>query len=125
MGRGLIRAGLFLLPSLLLAGADAAAATLPPIIATADNAVPGCVTPPALMQFVAQRNARQYPPPVVDPRFRDIASLYQEVGQCVALPPQQCVGIQGLCLLSDVDRDQLSDFPSVRWCPGERGCRRQ
>jgi hypothetical protein len=94
MGRRLIRAGLVLLPSLLLAGADAAAATLPPIIATADNAVPGCVTPPVLMRFVAQRNARQYPPPVVDPRFRDIASLYQEVGQCVARPPQQCVGIR-------------------------------
>jgi len=91
MGRDLIRAGLVLL---LLAGTNLRAATLPPIIATADNTVPGCVTPSALMKFVAQRNAQQHPPLRIEPRFQDIASHYQEVGQCVARPPQQCVGVR-------------------------------
>jgi hypothetical protein len=62
MGRGLIRARMLLPALLLLAGACAQAGELPPIIATADNAVPSCVRPEALMQFVSERNARQQPP---------------------------------------------------------------
>jgi hypothetical protein len=46
------------------------------------------------MQFVADRNAHHQPPAEVEPRFSDIASLYQKVGQCVARPPQQCVGVR-------------------------------
>ena len=61
MGRGLIRAGMLALPVLLAAGACAQAGELPPIIATADNAVPSCVKPDAPMQFVSERNARQQP----------------------------------------------------------------
>jgi hypothetical protein len=93
MGRGLIRARLLLL-AVLLTGTNARAITLPPIIATADNAVPGCVTPAALMQFVTARNAKQQPPLKIEPRFHGIATLYQEVGQCVARPPHQCVGVR-------------------------------
>jgi hypothetical protein len=81
--------------SLLFVGAGGASAlALPPIIADADNAVPQCVTPAALMQFVADRNGRHQPPLKIDTRFDDIASRYQSVGQCVARPPQKCVGVR-------------------------------
>jgi hypothetical protein len=84
-----------LLPALLLlAGACAQAGELPPIIATADNAVPSCVKPEALMQFVSERNARQQPPRKIESRFEDIAALYRSLGECVARPPQQCVGVR-------------------------------
>jgi len=46
------------------------------------------------MKFVAERNAQQQPPAEIDSRFSGIASLYQTVGQCVARPPQQCVGVR-------------------------------
>lgn len=72
----------------------AGAAPLPPIIATAGNAVPSCVTAAGLMQFVMGRNASQQPPRQIEPRFNNIASLYQSVGKCVARPPQQCVGVR-------------------------------
>lgn len=94
MGRGLTRAGMLALPVLLAAGAWAQAGELPPIIATADNAVPSCVTPDALMQFVSERNARQQPPRKIESRFEGIAALYRSLGECVARPPQQCVGVR-------------------------------
>lgn len=94
MGRGLIRAGMLALPLLLAAGACAQAGELPPIIATADNAVPSCVKPDALMQFVSERNARQQPPRKIESRFEGIAALYRSLGECVARPPQQCVGVR-------------------------------
>jgi hypothetical protein len=94
MGRGLIRAGILLLPLLIVAGACAQAAELPPIIATTDNAVPSCVKPNALMQFVLERNARQQPPRKIESRFEGIAALYRSLGECVASPPQQCVGVR-------------------------------
>ena len=46
------------------------------------------------MKFVAERNAHQQPPAEIEPRFSGIASLYQSAGQCVARPPQQCVGVR-------------------------------
>src|SRR5215470_6790951 len=81
--------------SFLFLGAAAAGATpLPPIVADADNSVPQCVTPVALMRFVADRNAQHQPPLKIDSRFEDIASVYQSIGQCVARPPQKCVSVR-------------------------------
>ncbi|HTT47366.1 MAG TPA: N-acetylmuramoyl-L-alanine amidase [Pseudolabrys sp.] len=78
---------------LLLAGVSHAAA-LPRIIAGADNPVPQCVRPAALMDFVAERNAQHNPPRTIDPRFSNIASLYQSIGRCVARQPEQCVAVR-------------------------------
>lgn len=78
---------------LLVAGASEAA-SLPRIIASADNAVPACVTPASLMDFVAERNASHQPPRTIDPRFSNLAALYQHVGQCVARPPEKCVAVR-------------------------------
>jgi hypothetical protein len=89
-----MRAGLTSILLLILVAGRASAAALPPIIATADNAVPPCVTPAGLMHFVTERNASLQPPRHIEPRFSNIASLYQSVGQCVARPPQQCVGVR-------------------------------
>ena len=89
-----MRAGLWAAFALASAFGNACASELPPIIVSADNTVPQCITPAALMKFVAERNARQQPPAEIDPRFSGIASLYQTVGQCVARPPQQCVGVR-------------------------------
>ena len=77
-----------------LVAASAGATALPPIIADVDNAVPACVTPAALMQFVADRNTKHQPPLKIDSRFADIASVYQTVGKCVARPPRQCVSVR-------------------------------
>jgi Mannosyl-glycoprotein endo-beta-N-acetylglucosaminidase len=47
----------------------------PPLIRMdANNRVPACVTPDRLMQFMRSRNAN------LDPRFRDIASVYKKHG---------------------------------------------
>jgi len=46
------------------------------------------------MDFVATRNARHQPPRTIDPRFANLATLYQSVGQCVARPPEQCVAVR-------------------------------
>src|SRR5262245_5419343 len=94
MGWGLIRTRMLLPALLLLAGACAQAGELPPIIATADNTVPSCVKPEALMQFVSERNARQQPPRKIESRFEGIAALYRSLGECVARPPQQCIGVR-------------------------------
>jgi hypothetical protein len=77
-----------LLPTAALAG------SLPPIIANADNTVPKCVQPDALMDFVHAANLHHRKPRVITPRFDRIASLYQRIGQCVARPPDQCVGVR-------------------------------
>src|SRR5215510_8749438 len=59
-------------------------------------------------------------------RFRDIASLYQEVGQCVARPPQQCVGIRwDYAFFQMLIETNYLIFLRARWCPGECGGRRQ
>lgn len=68
------------------------ASPLPPIIATEGNAVPSCVTPAALMRFVEERNAPLHR--TIDPRLRNIALLYREIGSCVARPPEKCVGVR-------------------------------
>jgi hypothetical protein len=70
------------------------AASLPAIIASADNPVPACVKPGALMSFVAATNAARSIPRTIEPRFDRIASLYQRVGQCVARPPDKCVAVR-------------------------------
>lgn len=64
-----MRGKLLFLPLLFLISAGAGATALPPIIADADNTVPKCVTPAALMQFVAERNARHQPPLKIASRF--------------------------------------------------------
>ena len=84
----------FLLLALLLATREVRAATLPPIVASAANPVPACVTPDALMQFVDERNAQHQPPRAIDPRFVHLAGLYQRIGQCVARAPEKCVGVR-------------------------------
>lgn len=83
-----------LLLALLLIALPASAASLPPIVADGANAVPACVTPARLMQFVEERNAAQRPARTIDPRFANIAGLYQRVGACVARPPGECVGVR-------------------------------
>lgn len=77
-----------LLPGVAFAG------SLPAIIASADNAVPDCVQPEALMDFVQSTNLHRRVPREIDPRFENIASLYQRIGQCVARPPNRCVGVR-------------------------------
>jgi len=81
------------LVALLLPGV-ASAAALPRIIAGTDNPVPQCVRPAALMDFVAERNAQRNPPRGIDPRFANVAALYQRIGQCVARPPDKCVAVR-------------------------------
>src|SRR6202142_2457670 len=84
---------ILLLVLILLPGV-AHAAGLPRIVASADNPVPKCVQPPALMDFVAEHNAQRTPPRAVDPRFTHLASLYQRIGQCVARAPEKCVAVR-------------------------------
>ena len=76
----------------LVLPAGALAASLPPIIATANNAVPKCVRPQALMDFVEQTNARRRM--TIAPRFTHIATLYKDIGSCVSRPPDKCVGVR-------------------------------
>lgn len=76
------------------AAGSAAAGSLPAIIANADNAVPACVQPAKLMQFVEERNSARRPAPAVDPRFSDVAHKYQRYGTCVARAPEKCVGVR-------------------------------
>lgn len=78
----------------LLVPAKALSASLPPIIATADNAVPKCVAPSTLMDFVAETNAAHRTPRTIEPRFTKIASLYQSIGTCVSRPPKKCVAVR-------------------------------
>ena len=82
-----------LLALLLLPGAGHAA-SLPRIVASADNPVPKCVRPAALMDFVVERNAQRTPPRAIDQRFANLAALYQRIGKCVARPPEQCVAVR-------------------------------
>ena len=88
-----MRAKLLLSLVLLLPGV-ANAASLPRILASADNPVPKCVRPAALMDFVAERDAQLSPPRSIDPRYANLASLYQRLGQCVARPPDKCVAVR-------------------------------
>jgi hypothetical protein len=76
----------------LLAPGELLAASLPPIIVTADNAVPACVKPDELMDFVQRVNTRRRSE--IAPRFEHIATLYQSIGKCVSRPPAQCVGVR-------------------------------
>jgi len=80
--------------ALLLLPSVSHAAALPRILASVDNPVPQCVRPAALMDFVAARNARHNPPRTIDPRFTNLASLYQRIGNCVARPPARCVAVR-------------------------------
>ncbi len=78
----------------LLVPTGALAAALPPIIASAGNEVPKCVAPDTLMDFVAATNAKRSTPRIIEPRFANIASLYQTIGVCVARPPEKCVAVR-------------------------------
>ncbi len=83
-----------LLLALLLLPCAGHAAELPRILASAGNQVPGCVVPASLMRFVETRNAHLSTPREIDPRFGNIAGLYQKLGSCVSRDPAQCVGIR-------------------------------
>lgn len=85
-------ARLLLLLAFLLLPGTAQAAALPRILTSADNAVPACVTPAALMRFVDNRNAKIHRQ--IDPRFTHIAALYQRIGSCVARAPEKCVAVR-------------------------------
>jgi hypothetical protein len=85
---------LLLLTALCVPASGALAASLPRILASAENAVPKCVKPAALMEFVNERNALKHPARSIEPRFSHIAELYQHIGQCVARPPDKCVGVR-------------------------------
>jgi hypothetical protein len=87
-------ARLLLLLALLMLPSAGLAAALPRILASADNAVPKCVAPDALMNFVAERNAQHTPSRAIDQRFANLAALYQSIGQCVARPPEKCVAVR-------------------------------
>ncbi|MEJ2375836.1 MAG: N-acetylmuramoyl-L-alanine amidase [Pseudolabrys sp.] len=76
----------------LIAPAGAWAAPLPPIIANADNSVPKCVQPAALMNFVQRINTRRHMS--IAPRFDHIATLYKNIGSCVSRPPDKCIGVR-------------------------------
>ena len=84
---------LLLLLALLLP-TELLAASLPPIIATADNPVPKCVKPDALMNFVQSVNMHRAAPREIATRFDHIAALYQSIGQCVSRPPDKCVAVR-------------------------------
>jgi len=85
---------LLLLLLLLMLPVEALAASLPPIIATADNSVPKCVKPGALMDFVQRVNMHRRHPREIAPRFEHIATLYESIGHCVSRPPDKCVGVR-------------------------------
>jgi len=87
-------ARLLRLLALLLLPCAGDAAALPRILASADNPVPQCVRPAALMDFVAERNAQRSPPRMIDPRYANLAALYRRIGQCVARPPDKCVAVR-------------------------------
>jgi len=89
-----VRVALCALFAFLLLPSVSHGAALPRIIADADNLVPQCVRPAALMDFVAARNAQHNPPRTIDPRFSNIASLYQNIGRCVARAPEHCVAVR-------------------------------
>jgi hypothetical protein len=88
-----MQARLVLLLALLLP-APALAGSLPPIVVSADNQVPKCVVPDALMDFVAATNAARHAPHPIEPRFAHMATLYQTIGACVARAPEQCVAVR-------------------------------
>src|ERR1039457_5087497 len=87
-------ARLLLLFALLLLPRTSDAAALPRIVASADNPVPKCVRPAALMDFVAERHAQRTAPRAIDQRFANLAATYQRIGKCVARLPEQCVAVR-------------------------------
>ena len=64
-----MKSRLFPLLALLMLPSAGNAAALPRIVASADNPVPQCVVPAALMDFVAERNAKRQPPRAIEPRI--------------------------------------------------------
>jgi hypothetical protein len=78
----------------LLLPAGALAGALPAIVASADNPVPKCIKPEALMDFVQATNLHRRTRREIEPRFDRIASLYQRIGRCVSRPPDKCVAVR-------------------------------
>jgi hypothetical protein len=72
----------------------AVAAELPVIRSGPDNQVPACARSAALMAFVNDRNSALTPPKQIDPRFSDLASVYQRIGSCVQKIDGACQGIR-------------------------------
>jgi len=46
------------------------------------------------MEFVEEHNAARHVAQQFDPRFADLASLYQRIGTCVARAPEKCVPVR-------------------------------
>lgn len=72
-------AAAFLLALSATAGAQSAAADLPPIKVSSSNAVPGCATPGRLMAFLKSRNSH------IEARYDDLASEYLRHGEALAI----------------------------------------
>ena len=77
-----------------LLSTPAFAASIPQIVTGPGNAVPACVQPARLMQFVEERNATRRPVRAIESRFGKIAFAYQKFGACVARAPEKCVGVR-------------------------------
>jgi len=69
-------------------------ARLPEIIAGPTNQVLQCMTPERLMEFVTNRNHELRPPREIDPRFQDVASLYNSIGECVQRDQGKCIAVR-------------------------------
>src|SRR5712691_8964177 len=98
--RSYFREHLLLLPALAMAlssgslAARAEPAQLPEIISGPTNAVPACVTPNRLMEFVRNRNRALTPPRETDRRFADLAAIYSSDSECVERVEGKCKGVR-------------------------------
>lgn len=92
-----VHVALFHLTLVALCAVSPAAAQpgrLPDIISGSTNAVPACVTPDRLMQFVYARNRALMPGRKTDRRFSNIADVYRSVGECVQKSAGKCIGVR-------------------------------
>lgn len=95
-----------------LATWPAISADTPQLKTSSTNVVPACVAPARLMQHVARLN------PKLDPRFREIASLYQSHGQSLALRWdyaffQMLAETDNLAFTGEVSKDR-NNFAGIR-----------
>src|ERR1043166_3031571 len=79
---------------LAMAPATAQPIRLPEIISGPTNAVPGCVTPGRLMQFVIARNHALVPARETDQRFSNVAGFYRSHGECVQKSAGRCISVR-------------------------------
>jgi Mannosyl-glycoprotein endo-beta-N-acetylglucosaminidase len=94
----------------------AVSASTPQLKLSAVNNVPACVAPARLMQHVAKLNPR------VDPKFREVAALYQTHGQSLGLRWdyaffQMLAETGNLSFAGDVTKDH-NNFAGIRTADG-------